>query len=93
MNNSESILLEAKARLEEGRPQEALQLLGQILEVGQGESIFLKGEIYYKLQMWGDALNHFSHYKELFPDDKRSESYCLMIQNILGFYHKDLYNP
>jgi len=55
--------------------------------------LFLKGEIYFKLQRWGDALNQFSGFLEKSPSDNRAESYCLMIQNILGFYHKDLYNP
>lgn len=93
MKQPEKILEAAKEALNRNRPEEALVILDEDSLKNNSESIFLKGEIYFKLQQWGDALNQFSAYLEQFPADTRAESYCQMIQNILGFYHKDLYNP
>jgi len=93
MKQPEKIIEAAREALNRNRPEEALALLDHDLLKNNSESIFLKGEICFKLQQWGDALNQFSAYLEHFPADKRAESYCQLIQNILGFYHKDLYNP
>ena len=84
---------EAKTALENGQTEDALGILDLLIIEDYHEAIFLKGEIYFKLQHWGKALNEFSLYRDFFPDDKRADSYCLMIRNILGFYHRDLYNP
>ena len=89
----EIIVERAKEALDQNRHEEALIILNEIAIANDGELIFLKGEIYFKLQRWGEALNQFSLYLEQYPSDKKAESYCAMIQNILGFYNKDLYNP
>jgi len=83
----------AKTELEHDRPEEALKILDNLILALNGEAIFLKGEIYFKMQKWGESLNQFSLFLEQFPDDTKAKSYCAMIHNILGFYHKDLYNP
>lgn len=93
MTCSHDILITAKELLDQDMPEKALELLDRLTEDHTGEVLFLKGEIYYKLQRWGEALNHFSQYSNMYPDDLKSKSYCRMIQNILGFFHKDLYNP
>ena len=93
MREPDLSLVAAKELLGQNKPEEALVILNQISDESNGEVIFIKGEIYFKLQNWGEALNHFSLFLEKFPTDKKAESYCVMIQNILGFYHKDLYNP
>ena len=93
MIDSKAIIAKSKAAFDCGLAEEALAILdNQSIEIS-GDILFLKGEIYFKLQRWGDSLNQFSSYLELFPADRKALSYCLMIQNILGFYHKDLYNP
>jgi tetratricopeptide (TPR) repeat protein len=93
MIESALIISAAKKELEHGRPEEALIILDNTIVANNGEAIFLKGEIYFKMQKWGEALNEFSLFLEQFPDDTKAKSYSAMIQNILGFYHKDLYNP
>ena len=93
MSDLELIISAAKEVLELGQPEEALNILEKVADANNGEAIFMKGEIYFKLQKWGDALNQFSLYLDLFPSDTKAESYCVLIQNILVFYHKDLYNP
>ena len=93
MGEGEIILKRAKEALEQNMYEEALAILDKLSNDNNGEVIFLKGEIYFKLQKWGDALNQFSRYHDRFPSDTKAESYCVLIQNILRFYHKDLYNP
>jgi len=93
MSDLEKILTNARKAIDQNLLHEALALLEHESLKDDGEVIFLKGEIYYKLQKWGESLNQFSTYLELFPEDKKAESYALIIQNILQFYHKDLYNP
>lgn len=83
----------AREFIDQNKPDQALAVLDKLAAYNNGEVIFLKGEIFFKLQNWGEALNHFSRFLEQFPSDKKAESYCIMIQNILDFYHKDLYNP
>lgn len=93
MIDLELIINAAKEALDQTKPEEALAILDKLTVRNNGEVIFMKGEIYFKLQNWGEALNHFSLYLEQFPTDIKAKSYCIMIQDILGFYHKDLYNP
>lgn len=93
MIETERHINEYKVALEKGLQEDALKILDQLAIAGHNEAVFLKGEVYFKMQQWGKALNEFSRFKELEPDDKRPDSYCLMINNILGFFHKDLYNP
>lgn len=93
MKKSEISLQTAREAFELRSPEEALEILEKLAGVPNGEMIFLKGEIYFKLQKWGESLNYFSLFLEQFPSNKKAESYCIMIQNILGFYNKDLLNP
>jgi len=93
MSGIEEILSRAKKALELNQPEEALAILDQASAEKSAEVLYLKGEIYYKLQQWGEALNQFSSFLEQFPCDRKAESYCEMIRDILGFYHKDLNNP
>jgi len=93
MTDLEEIISGARVALDNGLPEKALEILGSQAFANNGDVLFLKGEIYFKLQQWGEALNQFSRFLEKFPDDSKAQSYCQMIRNILGFYHKDLYNP
>lgn len=89
----EKSLNAAKEFLGQNRPDEALTILNKLSGYNDGEVIFLKGEIYFKLEKWGEALNHFSLFLEQYPTDTKAQSYCSMIRDILGFHYKDLYNP
>jgi uncharacterized protein HemY len=93
VKNTELIINQAITALEQNAPAEALAMLNDKSVENSKEVLFLKGEICFKLQRWGEALNHFSLFLEQSPSDKKGESYCVMIRNILGFYHKDRYNP
>jgi len=93
MIQSENLLRLVKEALDQNKPDQALLLLENPDVSGSAEALYLKGEIYFKLERWGDALNSFNNYLVQFPSDKKAESYCSMIHNILGFFHKDQYNP
>ena len=93
MMDIELTISQAVAAMERNVPEEALALLNDPVIGKNNEVLFLKGEICFKLQRWGEALNHFSMFLEQCPGNKKAESYCQMIRNILGFFHKDFYNP
>ncbi|QZE15736.1 hypothetical protein K4L44_07850 [Halosquirtibacter laminarini] len=81
-----------KALSEQGKLDEALSL---IQEAEDNETLsykMLEGEILYKMQKWGDALNLF---EEIYATHKNKEAkvYCQMIQSILGYYNPDMLNP
>jgi len=93
MSELERSLNAAREFLGQNMPEEALTILDKLSAGNDGEVIFLKGEIYFKLQKWGEALNHFSLFLEQYPTDMKAKSYCIMIRDILGFHHKDFLNP
>jgi len=93
MSDLNMIIANAKEAIDREMPEEALAILDNQSIENSSEVLFLKGEIYFKLQRWGEALNQFYRFLEKSPADSKAESYCQMISNILGFYHKDLYNP
>ena len=93
MDDLEIIIHNAEVAVGQNRLEEALSFLDKPLLDSNADAIFLKGEIYFKLQKWGEALNWFSLFLEQFPTDIKAKSYCIMIHDILGFFHKDLYNP
>lgn len=53
---------------------------------------YLKGNLYLKAADWQQATNCFLRSIELDPSSPAAES-LQMIQDIMNFYHKDLYNP
>jgi tetratricopeptide (TPR) repeat protein len=89
-NNLISLVKEA---LEQGRAEEALNLLQNSKLNEDKEALFLKGEVYYHLQKWGESMNCFRNYLSSHPEDQRANSYIEMIQSILAFYHTDQFNP
>ena len=52
-----------------------------------------RGKLHYRLNEWGAALNDFN--RVLQADDSHAEArqYAQMVQEILEFRYKDIYNP
>ena len=52
-----------------------------------------RGKLHYRLNEWGAALNDFN--RVLQTDDSHAEArqYAQMVQEILEFRYKDIYNP
>ena len=91
MNNRDLHLIHQS--IEEGKFDLAKELIFQFDDTEKGLKEFYSGLIAYKMQRWGDALNHFNQVEEMNLRYREARNYILMISDILGFYHKDLYNP
>lgn len=54
-------------------------------------SYYLQGKIHMKRSQWGKAMSSFRHSEELEPGGPAKE--CrLMLEDIMAFYNKDMYN-
>jgi len=91
MNNNHLILIQQA--IENGQLDLAEKLILQLKDTEKDLKEFYSGIICYKMQRWGDALNHFHKVEEMNPHYKEAKNYISMISDILKFYHKDLYNP
>lgn len=80
---------------EEGKTTEALTLVDEILEANNEnqEALWLRVRILYKMQKWGEALNSTNRILELNPGNTIAKNYREMINNIVKYWNKDLYNP
>ena len=47
----------------------------------------------FRRNEWGNALNTFRKVLEINPDDTEAKEYIKMIEEILAFRYKDIYNP
>lgn len=80
--------------LEEGKLKEAETVCDEFEKsFGQtGEVFFWKGRIAMKQSRWGEAISFFQQAENL--DGHPAAAECRnMLNDILNFYHKDLYNP
>lgn len=81
--------------LKAGRRKEAIDILEEsVRENGGNEELLLQlGELIYAEGRMTDALNKFNAVLRLNPDNRKAGNYVRMINNILGYYCKDLLNP
>lgn len=87
------ILEQAKVQIRNEDLSGALERVKNCDPIAEQGDYFLLGEFYYGLQAWGDAMNSFQNHLRTFEKDEKAIGYLKMIQSILNFYHKDLYNP
>ena len=52
-----------------------------------------RGKLHYRLNEWGAALNDFNRARHLDPDHVEARQFVEMIEEILAFRYKDIYNP
>lgn len=52
-----------------------------------------KGREFFRRNEWGEALNAFRRALQSDPNNKEANVYVKMIENILAFRYKDIYNP
>lgn len=93
MEEINQLLDRAQEAYNDGRLDDVLSILQNEQFKDNLQALFLKGETFYKLQKWGEALNCFSVCLEKAPLNVQVKSYIEMIQNILGFHYKDFFNP
>ena len=86
---------EIKILLEAGQRQEAIKKIEAYLQQ-EGENadlLLLLGELIYAEGRMPEALNKFNAVLRIRPDNQKARKYVVMINNILGYYCKDLFNP
>lgn len=52
-----------------------------------------RGQLHYRLNAWGAALNDFNAILRREPSHREAQQFIDMIQEILTFRYKDIYNP
>ena len=57
------------------------------------ELLHERGQLHYRLNEWGAALNDFNAVLRLDPTHREARQFVDMIQEILAFRYKDIYNP
>lgn len=87
-----------KQLLDESKSQEAIDAANALLSTtgladnDRAKAMLLRGNAYRQLGDWRMAINSYLGAKKLQPDGPAAMALD-NIQQILNFYHKDLYNP
>jgi tetratricopeptide (TPR) repeat protein len=89
----EIMIKSAREAFVNGDLELTLKILDNEKLLESAEACFLRGEAFYKSQKFGDSLNNFKKVLEINPENENAQTYVDMINNILNFYHKELYNP
>lgn len=91
--NKRNTLQEISDALQANDLAKAENLLQQSCEEGKNNSLFyyLKGKLYMKRSQWGKAMSAFMQSENINPNGPATE--CrLMLEDIMAFYNKDMYN-
>ena len=62
-------------------------------EPEQTELLVERGKIRYRRNEWGEALNDFNHALRIDAEHREAREFARMVQEILAFRYKDIYNP
>ncbi len=84
-----------KRQVESNQLEEALLQIEHLLHQQPicAELYYLQGQILYKQQQWGRAINAFNQVLELEPNHTDAQSQIDMANNILGYFTPDMFNP
>lgn len=76
-------------------PTEHMDRLTDRIEAGENDATLYieRGKMHYGLNNWGAALNDFNRALQLDDANAEARQYVKMVQEILEFRHKDIYNP
>ncbi len=80
--------------LRRSESERAIEMATELVRDSQlaAQALFLRGNAHRQLGHWREALNDYLAANELAPDGPAAEAYR-HTQEILAFYHHDLYNP
>lgn len=89
------MIQQAQTLVASGRRPEAIALLESALreEPAHEKAWLYLGELVYAEGRMADALNKFNTVLRLNPDNRQAANYVRMINGILGYYCKDMFNP
>lgn len=57
------------------------------------EALLERGKLHFRMNEWGAALNDFNRVRQLDPAQTEAAQFAEMVQEILAFRYKDIYNP
>lgn len=85
---------EIRQLLDENRTEEAIAALNVLIAEDAANDVYyyLRGNAYRKHNRWREALSDYCKAMDINPDSPAADAYRAA-QEILAFYHKDLYNP
>ena len=74
---------------------QSIDLLNQYININTSDlqAFLLRGRINYRMQKWGDAMNDYSVVLESDPGNQEAKSGMEMVENILGYFTPDMFNP
>jgi uncharacterized protein HemY len=84
-----------KKQVESNQLDEALLQIEHLLKEhsNRAELHYLQGQIFYKQQQWGRAINAFNVVLDLDPEHPDAQSQIEMANSILGYFTPDMFNP
>jgi len=84
-----------RTQIESNQLEVALWLIENLLgeQTNCAELYYLQGQIYYKRQQWGLAINAFNRVLEIDPAYPNAQSQIDMANSILGYFTPDMFNP
>lgn len=76
-------------------PAHRLSTLTALIEAHPGDAgLYVeRGKWHYRLNAWGDALNDFNRALAIDPGHCEARQFAGMVQEILEYRYKDIYNP
>lgn len=82
-----------KTKTDEGKLQEALCKIDEALQKTPADPylLYLKGNVYMKSGSWGEAISMFRRAELIDPQGPAREA-RLMLDDIMNFYNKDMFN-
>lgn len=82
-----------KRLTDEGNLHEALSKINDALQLAPDDArlLYLKGNVFMKRGEWGDAITMFCKAESLDPNGPAHEA-RRMLDDIMNFYNKDMYN-
>lgn len=86
--------VDIRKAIDEGDLESALSLVNDALrkEPEDAELLYLRGNVFLKKGSWHDALGSFLESEHIDPQGPAREA-REMLDEIMNFYNKDLYNP
>lgn len=88
------LFTEIKNKIDNGQPDDAILMANQLIKEGNEDAYlyYLKGRAYMKKSDWKKAIDALLISNSISPGGTASET-LKMLNDILDFYNKDMYNP
>lgn len=89
-----TLFTEIKNKIDNGQLDDAILMANQLIKEGNEDAYlyYLKGRAYMKKSDWKKAIDALLISNSISPGGPASET-LKMLNDILDFYNKDMYNP